>query len=82
MKMAELLLTYGADINWIVDKQHGYTLLMQLCSIKMDLSPKEQEINYSLIKFLLENGASKDIQSMKGKGIFELVKKHKNKEKI
>jgi len=36
--MAELLLHYGADINWIVDKQHGYTLLMQLCSIKMDLS--------------------------------------------
>lgn len=35
-----------------------------------------------MIKFLLENGASKDIQSMKGKGIFELVKKHKNKEKI
>lgn len=46
MKMAELLLSYGADLNWIVDKSHGYTLLMQLCSIKMDLSTKELEINY------------------------------------
>jgi hypothetical protein len=56
MKMAELLLHYGADINWIVDKQHGYTLLMQLCSIKMELSAKEIETNYNIIKFLLENG--------------------------
>jgi hypothetical protein len=56
MKMAELLLHYGADVNWIVDKNHGYTLLMQLCSIKMDLSPKEMETNFQIIKFLLENG--------------------------
>lgn len=27
-KMAELLLHYGADINWIIDKTHGFHLLM------------------------------------------------------
>jgi len=36
--MAELLLSNRADINWIVDKKKGYTLLMQLSAIKMDLS--------------------------------------------
>lgn len=54
--MAELLLVYGADINWIVDKTHGYTMLMQLCSIKMDLGHKEKEINLDIVKFLIENG--------------------------
>lgn len=28
IRMAELLLQYGADINWIVDKTKGYTILM------------------------------------------------------
>lgn len=27
-KMVELLLDYGADINWVVDKSKGHTLLM------------------------------------------------------
>ena len=36
--MAELLLHYGADIDWIVDKKHGFTLLMQLCANKLDQS--------------------------------------------
>lgn len=46
--MAELVLANGAgifknnfilkDINWIVNKEKGYTLLMQLCAIKMELS--------------------------------------------
>lgn len=55
-KMAELILQYGGDINWIVDKTHGYTLLMQLCSIRMTLNQREAEINYQIIKFLIENG--------------------------
>ena len=63
MKMAELLLSYGADPNWIVDKSHGYTLLMQLCSVKMQLSSKETEVNYQIIKFLLENGVYRIINS-------------------
>lgn len=38
LKMAELLLQFGADINWIVDKVKGYTLLQQLCAVKMELT--------------------------------------------
>jgi hypothetical protein len=37
LKMAELLLMYGADIDWIVDKRRGHTLLMQLCSSRMEM---------------------------------------------
>ncbi len=29
--MAHLLLEHGSDINWIIDKENGYTLLMELC---------------------------------------------------
>jgi hypothetical protein len=39
--MAELLLDFGADIDWIIDKKRGYTLLMYLCSIKTILTNKE-----------------------------------------
>ncbi|CAD8083796.1 unnamed protein product [Paramecium sonneborni] len=81
-KMAELLLHYGADINWIVDKTHGFNLLMQLCSIRMELNQKEAEINYQIIKFLIENGAQKDLQSLKGKKASDLLKKHSNKERL
>ncbi|CAD8161611.1 unnamed protein product [Paramecium pentaurelia] len=81
-KMAELLLHYGADINWIIDKTHGFHLLMQLCSIKMELNSKEAEINYQIIKFLIEHGAQKDLQSLKGKKAIDLLNKHSNKEKL
>ena len=29
--MADLLLQYGADLNWIIDKKLGYSYLMKLC---------------------------------------------------
>ncbi|KAM3129450.1 hypothetical protein pb186bvf_018442 [Paramecium bursaria] len=59
MKMAELLLHYGADIDWIVDKKHGFTLLMQLCANKLDQSQRELDNNFMMIKFLVENGVFK-----------------------
>jgi len=81
-KMAELLLQNGADINWIVDKKKGFSLLLQLCAVKLVLNEKEKEINFQTIKFLLENGANKFLQSNKGKNAFDLAKKHCNKDKI
>ena len=81
-KMAELLLQNGADINWIVDKKKGFSLLLQLCAVKLVLNEKEKEINYQTIKFLLGNGANRFLQSNKGKNTFDLAKKHCNKDKI
>lgn len=80
--MAELLLQNGADINWIVNKVKSYTLLMQLSAVKMDLSQKEMDVNFEIIRFLVENGANKNIQSAKGKTAYELANKNKNKERI
>ena len=48
--MAELLLDFGADINWIVDKKHGWTLLMQMCGIRKFASDIEKSINVECIK--------------------------------
>ena len=35
--MAELILQYGGDIDWIIDKIKGFSLLMQLCGVKMKM---------------------------------------------
>lgn len=76
-KMADLLIEFGADVNWIVDKDKGYTMLMQYCSIKHELDEREKETNKAVIKFLLSRGASKELTSLKkGKSIYEITKKH------
>ena len=81
-KMVELLLEYGGDINWIVDKNKGHTLLMQFCAVKLDLEEREKRINIEVIKFLIENGADKYMVSNKGKACFALCAKHQNKEAV
>lgn len=81
-KMAELLLEFGADINWIVDKVKGHTILMQFCSVKMDLDDKEKRMNLEVIRFLLEHGADKSMLSNKSKNAAQLAQKHSNKEAV
>lgn len=81
-KTASLLLDYGADINWIVDKMKGMTLLMQLCDVKMKMSRKEQSINLEIIKFLCEHGAEKEMPTLKGKSIEDIANKHSNKTEV
>jgi len=48
----------------------------------MELTSKEKDTNYEIIKFLIENGANKDILSNKGKKAYELAEKHSNKDEI
>lgn len=81
-KMASLLLDSGADINWIVDKNKGLTMLMQYCSIKQEMSEREKEANADVIRFLLQHGASKSLTSMKNKTCFDLAQKSSNKEAV
>lgn len=81
-KMAELLLLHGADINWIVEKSEGHTLLMQLCAMGKDMTELESEMNLEAIKFLIEKGANKDIRSIKNKTCAELAEKNPNYDKI
>lgn len=82
MKMAESLLQRGANIDAIVDKDKGYTLLMQFCAIKIELTEFEKLTNKKVIKFLLEQGADRQLRSRKGKTPYELAENHCNKEEV
>ncbi len=55
---------------------------MQLCATKMELCKREKDINYELIKFLLENGADKKLVSFKNKSCYDLTNKHSNGEAL
>jgi len=81
-KMAELLLDHGADINWIVDKTKGHNLLMKFCCVKMDLSPREAQVNLEVIRFLVEHGADKNMKAIKNKTAFDMAAKHSNKDNV
>eukprot|EP01015_Nassula_variabilis_P030629 TRINITY_DN6765_c0_g1_i2.p1 TRINITY_DN6765_c0_g1~~TRINITY_DN6765_c0_g1_i2.p1 ORF type:complete len:153 (+),score=22.90 TRINITY_DN6765_c0_g1_i2:41-499(+) len=71
-KMADLLLEYGADINWIVDKEQGYTYLMKLCSLKNFEGENEKEICLDIICYLLQRGANRDIVTHNDQTAYDL----------
>jgi hypothetical protein len=72
----ELLVFKGADVNWIVDKQEGYTLLHSLCSCSVKMSKAERQINYEIIKFLIDRGADINMRAFNGKRPEDLVTGH------
>lgn len=81
-KIADLLLVYGADINWIVDKTKGYTLLMQLCAENTRMTEHQKEANLEAIKFLIDRGANREIRCMENKTYLELAEQNPNYEEI
>ena len=76
MRILSVLASKGADINWIVDKQKGYTLLHMLCSNSIKMSKSEREINFEIIKFLIENGSDLHMRAFNGKKPEELLVGH------
>ena len=54
LKIAEVLLQYGADLN---KPSFGRTHLMNFCAISMKQEPVMLEMNLHVVKFLLEHGA-------------------------
>jgi len=70
MKLADLLLANGANIDEIVNEEKGYTILLALCHIKVTLSLRESDSNQSIIRYLLEHGSDSTRTSKKGKDIF------------
>eukprot|EP01017_Pseudomicrothorax_dubius_P029910 TRINITY_DN3674_c0_g1_i3.p1 TRINITY_DN3674_c0_g1~~TRINITY_DN3674_c0_g1_i3.p1 ORF type:complete len:280 (-),score=62.72 TRINITY_DN3674_c0_g1_i3:182-1021(-) len=82
-KMADLLVLCGGDVNWIVDKDKGYTLLMQYCSIKMELEERDSQLNLEVITYLLQRGADKTLTSLKkGKTLAKIASKHFNSARV
>ena len=73
-RMAEILFSYGADVNKVSVKR---TLLMNFCGISMRLDTATLEINLSVIEFLLQHGADpyKKCEST-NKNAYELASTH------
>ncbi len=82
LKMAELLLQYGADVNTFVNASEGLTLLMQFCGMSMELNPFQAEVNLEVIQFLLEHGADRNRKSKHGETAWDLARKHKQRDVI
>jgi len=82
MKMANMLLQSGADINFIVNKEKGRTLLMEYCGVTLDMSNREKDTNLKVIKFLVEHGADVNKKSRKSKTAFDYASKHPYKDEV
>lgn len=80
--MADILLQYGAKINIIVDRSRQYTLLMQFCSISMELEPLQLEMNLDVVQYLLEHGADRNLKSKDGHTAWDLSDYHCASRKI
>lgn len=77
--IADYLLKNGADINWIIDKSKGYSLLHYFCASKMKMNKSQIQINYDIISFLLEKGANINQLTLADKNCFDLCQTHCNK---
>lgn len=55
--IAELLVKHGADVNWVIDKKRGLTLLHYFCAIRMKMNKNQKQLNYDIVQFLLVHGA-------------------------
>lgn len=80
--MAEFLVDHGADVNWIIDKNKGYSLLHYFCSSKMKMNKLQKELNYEIIRFLLQKGANPNQLTLQDKTVYELMATHCNKERL
>lgn len=73
-RIAEILLSYGADVNKVSTNR---TLLMNFSGIAMRLDSNSLDINLSVISFLLQHGADPYLKcEVTGKMSFELANSH------
>ena len=64
-RLADFLIDHGADVNWVIDKNRGYTLLHYFCSLKIKMGKSQMDLNQKIIKFLLEKGADPNQKTLK-----------------
>lgn len=65
--IAELLVKHGADLNWVIDKKRGLTLLHYFCSLKVRMAKAQKQLNLDIVRFLLEKGADPRQQTLDDK---------------
>ena len=79
-RLAEFLIDHGADVNWMIDKSRGYTLLHYFCSLKIKMNKPQKDLNKTIIKFLIEKGANVGQKTLKDETVLSLLGKHCNKQ--
>ncbi len=62
----------------MLDKVRGFTLLHYLCAITHKLKKEEKQLNYDLIKFLIDRGANVNQRSLDDRLPEDLALKHCN----
>ena len=80
--IADLLIKSGADLNWIIDKKNGYSLLHYFCSLKMKMNKNQRQLNFDIIKYLLEKGADHRQLTLGDRSCEELLENHCNKAEL
>lgn len=48
---------HGADVNWVIDKKRGMTLLHYFCGLKVKMTKCQKQLNFEIVRWLLEKGA-------------------------
>jgi ankyrin repeat protein len=51
--ISDILVSHGADVNWVMDKANGYSLLHFYCSLRLPMNDSQRKLNYKIVKFLL-----------------------------
>ena len=82
LKMADLLLYNGAEIDTTINPSDGLTLLMQFCGIETELDNFQQDVNLEIVEFLLEHGADKNLKNMQELTAWDLSNRNPQKKKI
>ena len=81
--MVDLLFKFQSDVNWIIDKENGFTILMQFCSQQKDENPYKEKIREEIIVFLLERGADPFLRSVSSnQNSFELALKYSGNDNL
>lgn len=80
--IAELLVRSGADVDWIIDKKNGYSLLHYFCSLKMKMNKAQKQLNFDIIRFLLEKGANFRQLTLGDRSCEQLLEHHCNREEL
>lgn len=68
----------GADLNWVLDKQKGHTLLHTLCASTLKMNKMEKQLIYDIVKFLIDKGANINQRTLNDKTAEDLAASHCN----